>query len=747
MAVTTTVAVAADAYDASAPQQKTGLWSSILTTFVTLGAAAACRRRKLVEDSFTSDDKYVEDDSASTTEGSDSYPNSADDASSGSEDCESSGEENCETETDNEVSEHSYPRQMLLKLRTKKPSALPAVCYSTRTIEEPAAVAEKAAAVSAPALPASVVSKEKDQEKPRDSWRADSRKAQSPASSQASSPTLSPKSLTPSATSWAARQQLRRQAAGQASQEELDDAEVVRKAKSILNKLTIEKFESLYGQLTTCGLKTAKHVEILVSEVFEKATTQHRFIGMYADLCARLDKHFSSTEGSCNFRRVLLDQCQASFEKSLLPPPELSSEGTSEEDRLEAQNKYKQRMLGNIRLVGELLVRKMLSPRILIACIEELISQPDRLESLAALLTTVGPTFDTPTWTHHALLEGALMRVSGLAKDPAVPSRARFLLRDVLDLRASGWVDKKLATKVEGPKKIDEVHREAAQEARVKEAPGPKAREAQKDRMPARPAVSSADATQGIKGMLNRRTKEEPKIAIPVPGMGAAASRSTTRLLDAVQALAEMEPAADKPAQPQRQRPAARAKKETPEESAAAKAKKADECSRSLAAIFSASAMVPTAPTKPESPAVAVSRVSKGAAAYDLAAFHAELSAAMRELSAAHKAPAAVGRIRGLRLPVAHQAAEFTNIITRGAEEANGQKRRAAFAFAAGLANGVFEKSACEEGLNAFCTDVYDDLKEEVRGLRTIILEELLPTLQGSLTEATTSKIQRTLKA
>ena len=85
--------------------------------------------------------------------------------------------------------------------------------------------------------------------------------------------------------SWLA-QQRKREATGTPD----DDANVVRAARSILNKLTVEKFESLFEQLTMCGIKQPHHISILMREVFEKATTQHHFIPMYAELCVQLEK-------------------------------------------------------------------------------------------------------------------------------------------------------------------------------------------------------------------------------------------------------------------------------------------------------------------------------------------------------------------------------------------------------------------------------------------------------------------------
>merc|ERR1719390_324928 len=91
-----------------------------------------------------------------------------------------------------------------------------------------------------------------------------------------------------------------------------------------------------------------------------------------------------------------------------------------------------------------------------------------------------------------------------------------------------------------------------------------------------------------------------------------------------------------------------------------------------------------------------------------LSRFHVVLSSVMRELGVTHNTTGAVARIRGLKLPVQHQAAEFANILTRGAEETCSAKRRACFAFAAGLAKGAFDPMACAQGVAAFAADVED---------------------------------------
>jgi len=139
-----------------------------------------------------------------------------------------------------------------------------------------------------------------------------------------------------------------------------------------------------------------------------------------------------------NFRRLLLNQCQTVFEQLLEPCA--AEQALDGEDALQ----HKQEALGNIKLIGHLLVNGMLSSKLLVECAEGLIGKrtecPTALESLAALMMVAAPTFDTTEWQHHEKLQTSFDTMRKLAKDKkTVDTRSRFLLRDVLDMREAGW--------------------------------------------------------------------------------------------------------------------------------------------------------------------------------------------------------------------------------------------------------------------------------------------------------------------
>jgi len=512
--------------------------------------------------------------------------------------------------------------------------------------------------------------------------------------------------LVASATSWVAQQKAARR---DVNAETKSDEEVTRSVKSILNKLTVEKFEDLYQKLIACGISKEEHVELLVNEVFEKACLQHHFIDMYADLCMRLEKSLDDTH-SGGFRKVLLNQCQKSFEGSLQAPLKLDQE-MAEDERLEAATRHKQRVLGNTRLIGALLNRGMLSPRVLISCANELLKDPnssDALESLAALLTATGPTFDDNEWSQHGLLCKIFERVEDLTKNKQVAPRLRFLLRDVLDLRATSWANmKKVTAKQAGPMKLEEVHSLAA--------------------------------------------KEEEQALLAQKKAAGKGSRNNMKTVTLERAVAESK------------KPTSKKEKDSQEEWQTSKAQRSERKRKTTESTLSGTpkaqvkvtsgsltgnqprVVAPpvspkTAPSSCASPKSSSAETSPRTGPFDLRAFRRELTEVLKELGASRDTARARRHFDGLRVPSNLQATEFSNLLTRVAEERCSASRRAMFAFVAGLAGNVFDKDMCATGIKSFFDDVYCDLCEEVPRLPEILKSELVPTMRAPCQLACSTK-------
>lgn len=216
------------------------------------------------------------------------------------------------------------------------------------------------------------------------------------------------------------------------------DEKLVKSVRSLLNELTVEKAEGVYEKVVGRGIKTPAQLAVVAFEVFQKATTHHQLIPTCVEFCLhfktdhRLQPAIGAEGGPQSFRQVLLDQCWPTFEHLI---------GS---DRQNMDAAHKRQVIGSVKLIGELVMRGILSPRLLIECAEALLRRQqacvDLLEPIAALLVVIGPNFSVQSgWVHAWRLERVFQKVREFSRDEAIPLHIRLVLRDVVDLRASGW--------------------------------------------------------------------------------------------------------------------------------------------------------------------------------------------------------------------------------------------------------------------------------------------------------------------
>eukprot|EP01116_Phalansterium_solitarium_P020284 TRINITY_DN5921_c0_g1_i3.p1 TRINITY_DN5921_c0_g1~~TRINITY_DN5921_c0_g1_i3.p1 ORF type:complete len:1539 (-),score=551.85 TRINITY_DN5921_c0_g1_i3:66-4682(-) len=257
---------------------------------------------------------------------------------------------------------------------------------------------------------------------------------------------------------------------------------VARKTQGLLNKLTIDKFETISEKIMSVGIDSYDILERVIKLVFDKAVSEPKFCSMYAKLCHKLS-HLTPAEQPApdaaaaaaasmlltsssesvgaeqqqqkktnSFRRLLLNRCQEEFESSTHAAYKQQtdlSDATqlSRLERQEAEDKLlllKKRMLGNIQFIGELFKIKLLSEKIMHECVRALlghIEQPDidDIEALCKLLSGIGQKLDHDKARPY--MDQYFSRVDALAlKKDSLPSRIIFMLENLQELRNNKWV-------------------------------------------------------------------------------------------------------------------------------------------------------------------------------------------------------------------------------------------------------------------------------------------------------------------
>ncbi|CAH7688708.1 armadillo-type protein [Phakopsora pachyrhizi] len=292
---------------------------------------------------------------------------------------------------------------------------------------------------------------------------------------------------------------------------EVTDDPVERKVKSLLNKLTNENFYSISAQIleqikdiqSENDEKSNTHkVKTVIKLIFEKAIDESQYSQIYARLIISLhhsllswdfeipktyDQFGKPIKAAIVFKRCLIENCQASFEKGLSnlkdsngkiissihsqnnsTNKELDLVSISEENLdIESEEynliqKSKRRWFGLIELIGELFGTKILSGKVINMCFKELLLEQRAkeekdgkslkkekekfliseiiIETIFKLAKTIGRGLrrincSSPEFERH------VDNISEIGKkyEKMISSRSKFMIMELIELREKGW--------------------------------------------------------------------------------------------------------------------------------------------------------------------------------------------------------------------------------------------------------------------------------------------------------------------
>jgi len=254
--------------------------------------------------------------------------------------------------------------------------------------------------------------------------------------------------------------------------------ELKRQVQGLLNKICPENVDSIVEKIAAIHVEDLKQLEAIIELMFKKAVTEPHYCETYADMVFNLKAvypSFPDPEGGkpVTFKGLVLNICQNEFEE-LLASGDLSEEEKAKLDQEEIdflRKKRKDRMRGNMKFIGHLFLRQLLSAKVIGSVICELVlceqvddlPEEHALECACELLLAIGYTME-----NMAAGQTAIASVCGRLKDlmkrklengkAAYCKRVQFTIQDVLDTRAAGWTRKvfKAAAKTKEEIRMDQ---------------------------------------------------------------------------------------------------------------------------------------------------------------------------------------------------------------------------------------------------------------------------------------------------
>eukprot|EP00403_Amphidinium_massartii_P032030 CAMPEP_0178436200 /NCGR_PEP_ID=MMETSP0689_2-20121128/34318_1 /TAXON_ID=160604 /ORGANISM="Amphidinium massartii, Strain CS-259" /LENGTH=710 /DNA_ID=CAMNT_0020058291 /DNA_START=50 /DNA_END=2182 /DNA_ORIENTATION=- len=241
------------------------------------------------------------------------------------------------------------------------------------------------------------------------------------------------------------------------------DQELKRLVQSFLNKICPENVSTIVEKLAQIQVNDASELELLISLIFKKALAEPHYCETYADLVFSLKSSFTEfppcEDGGkpITFKSLLLNICQSEFESlpTILDPTEEDA-GITDPEEIEFRRKQrKNRVLANMKFIGHLFLRQLLSAKVIGSVIQELVlcdnedKVPEEhvIECTLELLLNIGYTLETIPFGAQSLTQvcGRLMDLKNRKRSSGqgvYSKRIQFAIQDLLETRAAGWAKK-----------------------------------------------------------------------------------------------------------------------------------------------------------------------------------------------------------------------------------------------------------------------------------------------------------------
>lgn len=323
-----------------------------------------------------------------------------------------------------------------------------------------------------------------------------------------------------------------------------DTEDSEKKAKAILNKITPDSYKKMRDQIkdVVINCPTDEDRTKIIKLFFKKSTLEDKYCSLYVNLIKYIGfKEVEIKEGETpreadtpveentpvsgvarrkmasesKFKKELVEHCKMCLGEFT---QKLDLSEIPEGDQEDYTYRYKKRLFGNLKFIGELIKKKLipnsvgyLVPSILLGMKDDSSYNEFTIEGACTFITRVGEHIDCREKIENAKennetdkkiklfkarqekFDEIINRLSVFHTDESIEKRIQILITNVFELRENQWVQN---IKDDGPKTMKQIKKEHYQELRGEEV------------KPSKPKRSSIKKTSNNKGKRSLGTSK-----------------------------------------------------------------------------------------------------------------------------------------------------------------------------------------------------------------------------------------------
>jgi hypothetical protein len=228
-----------------------------------------------------------------------------------------------------------------------------------------------------------------------------------------------------------------------------------------VNKLTEETIDTVGERIVDLVVATPSLRDEIITMLLDITQRNAFYSTLYAYVCSRIAFALPDETDIRAFIGELRKGCQVAFSEGVKgPQPAAKKEGEEEEAEAEAREEtpeeaderhglWKRSFIGLVTFIGELFLNELLSEKIIHVIIGTMLRATDEtgkvsashVDAACSLLTHIGKELDTNPKDEitSAYMQRYFDIFASWRKSSDLPSRSRFGLADLMDLRGDGW--------------------------------------------------------------------------------------------------------------------------------------------------------------------------------------------------------------------------------------------------------------------------------------------------------------------